>query len=161
MYSVSKKYADFQQNLFWKHKDPRCIQDEVMSYRGIKFLEKIDRKAVPQQQQQTEKDRDADQEIKLMAKGIEVFERFRKNMTIPRKEKSVDKWKTVDRVESDKDEKIKNLTKTILQLQMDATARREALIKDLKEQVSARDQALLNAGRDLQMMKVDLSLIHI
>ena len=53
MYSVSKKYADFQQNLFWKHKDPRCIQDEVMSYRGIKFLEKIDRKAVPQQQQQT------------------------------------------------------------------------------------------------------------
>ena len=40
----------------------------------------------------------------------------------------------------------KELSKIMLQLQMDVTARREALIKDLKEQVSARDQALLNAG---------------
>ena len=73
MYSVSKKYADFQQNLFWKHKDPRCIQDELMLYRGVKFPEKIDQKTVPQQQQQTEKDRAVDQEIKLMARGIEVY----------------------------------------------------------------------------------------
>ena len=43
----------------------------------------------------------------------------------------------------------KKLSKIMLQLQMDVMARREVVIKDLKEQVSARDHVLLNAGRDL------------
>ena len=43
----------------------------------------------------------------------------------------------------------KKLSKIKLQLQMDVMARREVVIKDLKEQVSARDHVLLNAGRDL------------
>ena len=126
MYSAARKYADFQQNMFWKHKDPRCIQDEVISYRGIKFPEKLDQKAVPQQQQQqqqTEKDRAVDQEVELIAKGIEVYERISKKMmkqSIPCEEKKVKKSKTVNRAKSDKlkvelknrDEEINNLTDT-------------------------------------------------
>ena len=144
MYSVSEKYADFQQNMFWKHKDPRCIQDEVMSYRGIKFPEKIDQKAVQQQQQQQqmEKDQAVDREVKLMAKGIEVYERICKKMTIPREEKNVDKRKTADCVKSEKlkvilknkDEKINNLTKTLLNQQA-LTEKQSLEILNLKDDI--------------------------
>ena len=43
----------------------------------------------------------------------------------------------------------------MLQLQMDVTARREAVIKNLSEQVSSRDQALLNALGDLKKIKLE------
>ena len=144
MYSVSEKYADFQQNMFWKHKNPRCIQDEVMSYRGIKFPEKIGQKAVQQQQQQQqmEKDQAVDQEVKLMAKGIEVYERICKKMIIPREEKNVDERKTADCVKSEKlkvilknkDEKINNLTKTLLNQQA-LTEKQSLEILNLKDDI--------------------------
>ena len=149
MYSVSKKYADFQQNLFWKHKDPRCIQDEVMLYRRVKFPEKIDQKTVPQQQQQTEKDRAVDQEIKLMAIGIQVYERIAKNMTIPCEEKKeMNKSKPMDCVKSNKfkvelknkDDKINDLTDTLLNQQ--------ALTKKQSLEIQILKDKFLNTEED-------------
>ena len=168
MYSVSKKYADFQQNLFWKHKDPRCIQDEVMSYRGVKFPEKIDQKAVPQQQQQTEKDRAVDQEIKLMARGIEVYERIIKKVTIPCEEKKkVNQSKPVDRVESNKlkvelknkDGKINYLTNTLLN-QRALTKKQSLEIKILKDKIiNAETDQKKKQSEMIRKKKVDANIV--
>ena len=119
MLFASRKCADFQRNVLWQRKDPRCIQDEVISYRGIKLLEKQQQ----QQQQQTEKDRAVDEEIALMAKGIEVHEKVskRKFTSVPCKVKMAEIKVDQMSVESDdlkseikqKDLTIKNLNNTL------------------------------------------------
>ena len=168
MYSVSKEYADFQQNLFWKHMDPRCIQDEVISYRGIKFPEKIDQKAVPKQQQQTEKDRAVDKEIELIARGIEVYERISEKLTIPCGEKKeVNHSKPVDRVESnrlkvelkDKDDKINDLTDTLLNQQ--AFTKKQSLeIQILKDKIlNAETDQKKERSETIRKKKVDVNIV--
>ena len=80
MLSASKKCAEYRRNMLWQRKDPRCIQDVVISYRGIGFSEKIDQKDVQQQhQQQMKKDRVVDEEVALIERNRSHRENDKQN----------------------------------------------------------------------------------
>ena len=145
MLFASKKFADFQQNMLWQRKDPRCIHEEVISYRGIKYPGKVEEKNVAKQQQ-TEKNRAIDYEIELMAKGIEVYERLINKI----KPSKFDSLPVPNQVEVDKG---KAIDCDQLALKKQCTSE----IEDLKTKLALKDEIYITVERELKRKTMEIT----
>ena len=175
MLSARNKCTDYRQNILWKRNDPRCIQDEMLTYRQIRLPAKFYQHDVHKHQQQlpmeTKKDyvdmddvdgcrkqqlikkdsSDLDHEAALMVKGFEILQ----SVTEKKERQTGTASKSPHSEISDKELKSNDIIKPMEQnLTGNKDAKAESINKDAKAES-------IKKARQITSLENKLSAIYV